>query len=78
MAAKLVPLFNEGDVILIDGGTSNLEVMRQLPKDKYFTIYTNCLPIASELSGYPKVDLVLLGGTVFPSSQTTVGVSVFQ
>ena len=26
MAAKLVPLFEEGDVILIDGGTSNLEV----------------------------------------------------
>ena len=52
--------------------------MRQLPKDKNFTIYTNCLPIASELSSYPKVDLVLLGGTVFSSSQTTVGVSVFQ
>lgn len=34
MAAKLVPLFKEEDVILIDGGTSNLEVVRQLPKDK--------------------------------------------
>ena len=78
MAAKLVPLFKEGDVILIDGGTSNLEVMRQLPKDKNFTVYTNCLPIASEVSSYPKVDLVLLGGTVFSSSQTTIGVSVFQ
>lgn len=78
MAAKLVPLFKEGDVILIDGGTSNLEVMRQLPKDKNFTIYTNCLPIASELSNHPKVDLTLLGGSVFPSSQVTVGISVFQ
>ena len=78
MAAKLVPIFKEGDVILIDGGTSNLEVMRQLPKDKNFTVYTNCLPIASEVSSYPKVDLVLLGGTVFSSSQTTIGVSVFQ
>lgn len=78
MAAKLVPLFKEGDVILIDGGTSNLEVARQLPKDKNFTIYTNCLPIANELSNYPKVDLVLLGGKVFSPSQVTVGVSVFQ
>ena len=59
MAAKLVPLFKEGDVILIDGGTSNLEVARQIPKDKNFTIYTNCLPIANELSNYPKVDLIL-------------------
>ncbi len=78
MAAKLVPLFKEGDVILIDGGTSNLEVARQLPKDKRFTVYTNCLPIATELSSYPKVDLILLGGKVFSSSQVTVGLSVFQ
>ena len=33
MAAKLVLLFEEGDVILIDGGTSNLEVARRLPAD---------------------------------------------
>lgn len=78
MAAKLVPLFKEGDVILIDGGTSNLEVVRQLPKYKKFTIYTNSLPIAHELSGYPNVDLILLGGRVFSPSQVTVGVSVFQ
>ncbi len=78
MAAKLIPLFKEGDVILIDGGTSNLEVMRQLPKNKHFTVYTNSLPIASELSVCINVDLILLGGTVFAPSQVTVGVSVFQ
>lgn len=78
MAAKLVPLFSEGDVILIDGGTSNLEVARQIPRDKRFTVYTNCLPIANELSAFPLVDLILLGGKVFPSSQVTVGLSVFQ
>ncbi len=78
MASKLVPLFKEGDVILIDGGTSNLEVARQMPKDKKFTIYTNSLPIANELSNHPKVDLILLGGKLFPSSMVTVGVSVFQ
>lgn len=78
MAAKLIPLFKEGDVIMIDGGTSNLELMRQLPKDKNFTVYTNCLPIANELSSYPKVNLILMGGKVFPPSQVTVGISVFQ
>ncbi len=78
MAAKLAALFREGEVILIDGGTSNLEVARQLPKDKRFTVYTNCLPIADELSAYPLVDLVLLGGKVFAASQVTVGISVFH
>lgn len=78
MAAKLVTLFKEGDVILIDGGTTNLEVAKQLPKDKCFTIYTNCLPIATELSNNPKIDLILLGGKVFAPSQVTVGISVYQ
>ena len=78
MAAKLVALFADGDVILIDGGTSNLEVARQLPADKHFTVFTNCLPIASELSLHPGVDLIILGGKVFSPAQVTVGVSVFQ
>lgn len=78
MAAKLVRLFKEGDVILIDGGTTNLEVAKQLPKDKCFTIYTNCLPIATELSNNPKIDLILLGGKVYAPSQVTVGISVYQ
>lgn len=78
MAAKLAPLFRENDVILIDGGTSNLEVMRQLPKDKHFTVYTNCLPIACELSANPNIELILLGGKVFASSQVTVGIPVYR
>lgn len=78
MAAKLVPLFADGDVILMDGGTSILEVARQLPADKHFTVFTNCLPTASELSTHPSVEVVLLGGRLFPPAQITVGVSVFQ
>ena len=78
MAAKLVPLFNDGDVILIDGGTSNLEVARQLPTDKKFTVFTNCLPIALELSSHGNVDLTMIGGRVLAASQNTLGVSAFR
>lgn len=78
MAAKLIPLFNDGDVILIDGGTSNLEVARQIPKDMNLTIYTNSFPIVNELLDLPKLELVFLGGEVFPASQVTVGLSVYQ
>lgn len=78
MAAKLVPLFNDGEVLLIDGGTSNLEVARQLPADKHFTVYTNSLPIACELSDRSNIELVMLGGEVFGLSQVTVGISVFR
>jgi len=78
MATKVIPLFKEGDVILMDGGTSNLEVARQIPKDMGVTVYTNNFPIVNALFDHPKVDLFFLGGKVFPSSQVTVGISVFR
>lgn len=78
MAAKVIPLFHPGDIILMDGGTSNLEVARQIPLDMELTIYTNSFPIINVLMHHPKLELIFLGGKVFPSSQVTIGVSVFQ
>jgi len=78
IAAKVIPLFRSGDTILIDGGTSNLEVARQLPKNLMLTVYTNSFPIINVLFDHPELELIFLGGKVFPSSQVTVGVTVFQ
>lgn len=78
MAAKVIPLFHPGDILLMDGGTSNLEVARQIPLDMELTIYTNSFPIINALMHHPKLELIFLGGKVFPSSQVTIGVSVFQ
>lgn len=78
MAAKVIPLFQAGDIILIDGGTSNLEVARKIPSNMELTVYTNSFPIVNTLINQPKLELIFLGGKVFPSSQVTVGVSVFQ
>ena len=64
--------------IPMDGGTSNLEVARQIPLDMELTIYTNSFPIINVLMHHPKLELIFLGGKVFPSSQVTIGVSVFQ
>lgn len=78
IAAKVIPLFRQGDVLLIDGGTSNLEVARQIPMNLELTVYTNSFPIVNVLMSHPKLEVIFLGGKVFPSSQVTVGVPVFQ
>lgn len=78
MAAKVIPLFKDGDVILIDGGTSNLEIVRQIPKDMSLTIYTNSFPIVNALFDHTRLEIIFLGGKVFPSSQVTLGVTVYQ
>ena len=78
MAAKVIPLFHPGDIILMYGWTSNLEVARRIPLGMGLTIYTNSFPIINVLMHHPKLELIFLGGKVFPSSQVTIGVSVFQ
>ncbi len=78
IASKVIPLIKEGEVLLIDGGTSNLEVVRQLPANMKLTIYTNSFPIVTELMQRADIEVIFLGGTLFRSSQVTVGVSVFQ
>lgn len=49
MAAKVIPMFRPGDLLLIDGGTSNLELARQLPIDMELTVYTNSFPVVNAL-----------------------------
>ncbi len=78
LAKKAIPLFSENDIILIDGGTSNLELARQLPNDIHLTIYTNSFPVVNELIDRESIDLMFLGGKVFPSSRITTGVPVIK
>jgi len=78
IAAKVIPMFKAGDVILMDGGTTNLEVARQIPQDIELTIFTNSFPIVSELFNHPRIDLNFLGGKVFQASRVTVGLPVYQ
>lgn len=78
LASKAVTLFKSGDLILIDGGTTNLALARQLPKDKHFTVFTNNFSIVDALGDHPLIDLVFLGGSVSKDSHITVGITVFQ
>jgi DeoR/GlpR family transcriptional regulator of sugar metabolism len=47
-AAKLV---RPGQVVILDGGTTTLQVVRHLPLDLEATIVTNSPPIAIALAG---------------------------
>lgn len=74
-AAKLV---RSGQVIIMDGGTTTLQVARYLPRDLRATVITNSPPIAVELSGHPTVEVVVLGGRLHKASQVTVGVETVE
>ena len=65
-------LIQPGEAVLLDGGTTTLEVARQLV-GRNLQVVTNSLPIANLLSNQPEIELVQLGGYLFPKTGVALG-----
>jgi DeoR/GlpR family transcriptional regulator of sugar metabolism len=62
----------DGDALLLDGGTTTLEVARLLV-GRPLQIVTNSLPIANLFASSRETDLVILGGYIFPKTGVALG-----
>ena len=60
-------------MILLDAGTTTLEVARHLPAELRATVITNSPPIAVALAEHPSVEVTMLGGTLDKDSLALVG-----
>jgi DeoR family transcriptional regulator, fructose operon transcriptional repressor len=65
-------LLDDGDTVLLDGGTTTLEVARSL-LGRPLQVVTNSLPIAQLLASSPTIDLSLIGGYVYPRTGVALG-----
>ena len=68
-AARLV---KEGQVVILDSGTTTTAIARALRHFQNLTIVTNAVNIAAELSG-TAVEVILTGGTLRKNSFSLVG-----
>jgi DeoR/GlpR family transcriptional regulator of sugar metabolism len=73
LAEAALPVLEGARVILIDGGTTALELARRLPGQKACTVLTNAPPVAVALADHPRVEVVLIGGRLLKPSLVTVG-----
>ncbi|MCB0550883.1 MAG: DeoR/GlpR transcriptional regulator [Phaeodactylibacter sp.] len=78
IAEKALSLIEDGQLIIIDGGTTNLELVRQFPEELKATVFTNSVPVAHELCTHPGIDLFMFGGKVLKSVQVTIGMDVLH
>ncbi len=76
VALKAVPLIQDGMVIIISGGTTNLVLAKLFPKDIKATIYTYSFPIAMQLTEHPLIEIIFIGGQIQKNSMVTTGVDV--
>jgi DeoR family fructose operon transcriptional repressor len=65
-------LLEDGDTVLLDGGTTTLEVARALI-GRRVQVVTNSLPIAQLLASSQQTDLILIGGYIYPRTGVALG-----
>jgi DeoR family transcriptional regulator, aga operon transcriptional repressor len=65
-------MVREGQVVILDSGTTNTAIARALRKFENLTIITNAVNIAAELSG-SSLEVILTGGTLRKNSFSLVG-----
>lgn len=66
-------LVREGETILLDAGTTTEALARALRHRRNLTVVTNALNIAQEFLANPNITVILLGGALRHSTQSTVG-----
>jgi DeoR/GlpR family transcriptional regulator of sugar metabolism len=69
-AARLV---QPRDVVMLDAGTTTLQVAQRLPRDLEATVITNSPPIAIALAEHHTVDVIVIGGELCKASLANVG-----
>lgn len=74
-AARLI---QPGQVVIIDGGTTHVQLVRHLPPDLKATFITHSPTIATELGQHTTAEVVLLGGRLFRHSMVAVGAATIE
>ena len=72
IAAAAASMVQEGQVVILDSGTTTTAIARTLRTFQNLTIITNAVNIAAELSG-SSLDVILTGGTLRKNSFSLVG-----
>jgi len=72
IARLAATLIQEHDTIILDAGTTTLEIAKLLVERSNLTVLTNSLPVANTLS-QTNVSLLLAGGHLFSQNMSTQG-----
>lgn len=67
-----------GQLVILDGGTTALQVARHLPAELRATFVTHSPTVAVELARHAHLEIIMLGGRLFRHSMVNVGASVIE
>ena len=78
IAARAAQLVKDGQTLILDNGTTTMELARALVNKKDITVVTNSLVIARELAYAPGVTVEVVGGVLRKAELSLVGPTAKQ
>ncbi len=78
VAARAAELIEPGSVVILDGGTTTLEVVHHLPRTLRCTVVTHSPTIAVGLLPHEQIEVLLIGGRLFRHSAVTSGAAAVE
>lgn len=67
-----------GQVVILDGGTTAVQIARHFPPDLRATVVTHSPTIAVELVSHRNIEVILIGGRLFKHSIVSVGAPAIE
>ena len=78
IARRAAECVRDGQMVVLDGGTTTLELARALRDDLRASVITTSPPIALALADHPRLEVTVIGGTLRPDSLVTVGAAAVE
>lgn len=73
IGTKAAEIIYDGESIILDSGTTTLEIARRIKEKQDLTVMTNGVNIATELAGSSHITVMLTGGSLRENSFSLVG-----
>jgi DeoR/GlpR family transcriptional regulator of sugar metabolism len=78
IARRAAACVRDGQVVVLDGGTTTLELARALRDDLRANVITTSPPIAVALADHPGLEVTMVGGTLRHDAMVTVGAAAVE
>ncbi|MDR3427399.1 MULTISPECIES: DeoR/GlpR family DNA-binding transcription regulator [Silvimonas] len=78
IAKAAAGLISDGQIVILDGGTTAVQLARSLPATLRATVVTHSPSVAVELVQHAGVDVVMIGGRLFKHSIVNVGAAALE
>lgn len=75
---KAAEFVKDGDVVIIDSGTTTVHVIEHLSQKQNITIITNSIPALNAAALYPQLHVIVTGGDLLHSTDSLVGLEAIS